>query len=99
MRKCVASREESGSENHGHFASFSAGAIVLHAQMGEVLTAGEKYEEAEAVLLKCHKSVTSFSELAPWHQRQLLGRFVTLYDAWDKQEQAARWRDELNSLD
>jgi non-specific serine/threonine protein kinase/serine/threonine-protein kinase len=59
---------------------------------GRALTALERYDEAEARLLQAH---TLFdADLGAEHSRTQRSRtdLVTLYEAWGREDEAARWR-------
>ncbi|HEY6564434.1 MAG TPA: tetratricopeptide repeat protein, partial [Pirellulaceae bacterium] len=69
----------------------------LH-QLGELLAERKRYDEAEPLLLQAHAGMLQRAAKVPGESkdrlttvRQLL---VQLYEAWDKPDEAAKWRDE-----
>jgi hypothetical protein len=72
---------------------------VAESQLGGCLTLADRYEEAEALLLRSHDVLNSLAANPTPAQRNAIERnvqrAVQLYEAWDKPEQAARWRAKL----
>jgi tetratricopeptide (TPR) repeat protein len=67
--------------------------------LGGALLGQKKYAEAESFLLQGNQGLKGrAAEIPPGHRVSLstaLKRLVQLYDAWDRPEEAARWRKEL----
>jgi serine/threonine protein kinase len=66
--------------------------------LGEALAAQKKYAEAEPLLVSGYQGLKSREEAIPAVDRprlaRALDRLITLYEAWGKDDQAARWREE-----
>lgn len=75
----------------------------LHALLGAALLEQRKFAEAEPLLLQGFDGVKRCAAIdSASRSRELLEiskHVVGLYDAWDKPEQAAKWRKELASGD
>ena len=59
------------------------------------LTAAERYQDAEALLMPCIETLESSSGPTRNHLRRAVETVVSLYDAWDRPDDAARWRERL----
>ena len=68
---------------------------VLLGNYGKTLTELQHYQDAETRLLEGHEFV--LAGLGPNHWRTInqIESLAILYDAWDKPEQAAKWREKL----
>jgi eukaryotic-like serine/threonine-protein kinase len=70
--------------------------------LGAALTGQKKYAEAEPLLINSAKVlVPNAAKLSPSHRQLILPtvqRVIDLYDAWDRPEDAARWRKVLETL-
>jgi hypothetical protein len=68
-------------------------------QLGQALTGLKSYSEAEALLIDAHAGLTARKEkMLPRHRRYIgeaAQGLVNLYEAWDKKDQAASWRQKL----
>lgn len=73
--------------------TFNTRALVGHALLGQM-----KYAEAEAYLLKAYESMKAQESTVPTASKVVLAatldRLVELYTAWDKKEQAEKYRQE-----
>jgi tetratricopeptide (TPR) repeat protein len=70
--------------------------------LGAALVRQKKYDEAELPLVRSANALKAdATRLAPPYYRLLLDavlRVIDLYDAWDRPDDAARWRKELATL-
>lgn len=65
---------------------------------GAILTAQEKYAEAEAFLTKAYEAVQPHqNDKTARFLNQAAQRLVRLYTSWGKPEQADRWRARMQS--
>ena len=70
--------------------------------LGAALLGQEKYADAEPLLLRGYEGVKRREATIPepFRKRRLsesLERLVRLYEAWDKPDEAARWRKALEA--
>ena len=83
----------------------------LHSRLGSALIAvvvadpaitsedrHAKLTEAEALLLQGHAALQKAGKVATKYRSDALTRIVRLYEAWQKPEQAAEWREKLKEL-
>ena len=67
--------------------------------LGEVLAQLKRFEESEAVLLEGQRGMQARVQKIVPNERlkvvQVLGWIVKLYEAWEKPDQAAKWRAKL----
>jgi hypothetical protein len=68
--------------------------------LGEALLGQEKHAEAEPLLVGGYEGLKKREAKIPpafraVRLKEALERLVQLYDAWDKPDEAARWRKEL----
>ena len=74
------------------------------AMLGEALLCQKKYADAEPLLVQGYEGMKqrearNFPPQVPeLRLREALDRLVQLYDAWDKPDQAAKWREELEKM-
>ena len=54
-----------------------------------------RFEEAEPLLLNCYSVLEKARTLSSPITQAALLQLVELYEAWDKPEEAARWREKL----
>jgi serine/threonine protein kinase/tetratricopeptide (TPR) repeat protein len=71
--------------------------------LGACLLGQKKYAEAESLLLKGYAGLRKDETRIPSRYRparltEALERLVQLYDEWDKPDEAAKWREELEAL-
>src|SRR5262249_49682535 len=66
--------------------------------LGGSLAAQKRFAEAEPLLLKSHASFKAAKSVPRSQLREAVGRIVRLYEAWGKEEMAARWRSEMPPL-
>jgi tetratricopeptide (TPR) repeat protein len=78
---------------------------TFHAQsmLGDALLGQKKYVDAEPLLLGGYKGLKQRAAQIPPQVKQLrlteaLKRLVQVYDAWDRPDEAAKWRKELEAL-
>lgn len=85
LRECVGIMTQIVSEDHWKVAE-------AESALGECMTAMERYDEAETLLIRSHAVIETtrgpHDELA----RQSVGRLIRLYDAWGKPALAERYR-------
>jgi tetratricopeptide (TPR) repeat protein len=71
----------------------------IKSQLGQALTGLKRYAEAETLLQEAHRELAARKGLmpAPFHGsiRETAQALVDLYQAWDKEAQAAQWRQIL----
>ena len=67
--------------------------------IGAALLGQQKYAEAEPMLLRGYEGMKKREATIPANRKfyvaEAANRLVQLYDAWDRPEDAARWRQEL----
>jgi tetratricopeptide (TPR) repeat protein len=75
------------------------------AMLGASLLGQKKYQEAEPLLLKGYEGLRDAKEKTPAYAyflqvplTETLERLVRLYEEWDKPDEAAKWRKELEAL-
>jgi non-specific serine/threonine protein kinase/serine/threonine-protein kinase len=68
----------------------------VHSQLGEILTRLGRYEEAERELLAAHECLVAENGDDHSSVERSTARIVALYKAWNKPEEAARWRAETD---
>ena len=73
--------------------------FVTQSLLGGALLGQKKYADAEPLLVQGYEGMKALEAKMPPKARyrltEALERLVQLYDAWDKQAEAARWRKEL----
>jgi tetratricopeptide (TPR) repeat protein/tRNA A-37 threonylcarbamoyl transferase component Bud32 len=94
LRKCLAIREKKLPDN---WLCFNAQSLLGGSLLGQ-----KKYAEAEPLLLKGYEGMKQRQAKIPRLFKQVrltqaLERLVQLYDAWDKKDEAAKWRKELEA--
>lgn len=71
----------------------------VRGMLGEALAGQKKFDEAEPLLRESYDGLLRVAATIPAHeqdcQTKAIARFVTLYDAWGKPVEAARWRKTL----
>jgi serine/threonine protein kinase/tetratricopeptide (TPR) repeat protein len=69
--------------------------------LGDALRAQKEYRDAEPLLLTGYEGMKTREAKIPAQSRgrltQALGRLVHLYDEWNKKNEAAKWRKELEA--
>jgi serine/threonine protein kinase/tetratricopeptide (TPR) repeat protein len=68
--------------------------------LGEALTGQKKYADAEPFLLDAYQGLERAVKIPPKFKVRLteaLQRLVQLYEAWEKPDEAAKWRRELKT--
>jgi hypothetical protein len=72
------------------------------AMLGSALLGQSKFADAEHMLVAGYEGMKQHeAKIPPEHRRLIVTaveRLVHLYDAWDKQDEAARWRRTLDEL-
>ena len=91
VRECLELRVAALSPDHWLIAN-------TRSVLGEVLTGQQRYGEAEELLLAGFEGIRARSDVPSIRKRQAIERFVTLYDLWDKPEQAQRHRELLKKI-
>ena len=65
--------------------------------LGICLTSQRRFEEAETLLLDCHQALQSSSTAPSKLLQPSITALVKLYEAWDKPDQAAEWRQKAQA--
>ena len=66
-------------------------------RLAGALTAQRKFKDAEPLALSAHNGLSALADkLARRFELDALERLIELYDAWDKVEEAAKWRRKLD---
>jgi serine/threonine protein kinase/Tfp pilus assembly protein PilF len=77
--------------------------FTVQSLLGEVLSGQGNYDAAEPLLLRGYEGLKQREALIPREQLfvlpEALKRLVRLYEAWDRPEEAARWRRELRAAE
>jgi tetratricopeptide (TPR) repeat protein len=94
LRECLTIRQAKEPDGWTTFNSRS--------MLGDALLGQKKYADAEPLLRQGYEGMRRRADKIPpqWkglRLRQALERLVRLYDAWDKPEEAAKWRKELEA--
>jgi hypothetical protein len=79
------------------------GTFIAQSVLGAVLLGQEKYAEAEPLLLQGYKGLKQREAKLPANLRELrlreaVERLVQLYEAWNRNGEAATWRQELQGM-
>src|SRR5262249_6153642 len=78
------------------------GTFNTRSQLGGALLGQKKYADAEPLLRQGYAGIkereAKIAKVATGTRTQALERLVRLYEAWDKPEEAARWRKELEAV-
>ncbi len=74
-------------------------ALQTRMYLGECLTGGGRYQEAEPVLLAALTGLTAARGEDHDETRAAMAALANLYDAWDRPEDAGRYRAQLAALD
>ncbi len=85
LRICLTSRQKSLPEGHWLIAD-------VKSRLGEALTGKGDFLEAEVALILSHGSLTEAVDVSPATLDQSIARIVSLYEAWDRDDDAERWR-------
>jgi eukaryotic-like serine/threonine-protein kinase len=76
--------------------------FLTMSDLGNIMRLQKKYAEAEPHLLKGLAGMRERWDKAPAHLKKslpkMIERLVLLYDAWNKPEEAAKWRAELDAI-
>jgi tetratricopeptide (TPR) repeat protein len=93
LRACLSIRQKMQPDD---WTTFDAKSLL-----GEALLDQKKYTDAEPLLLSGYKGMKERESKIPSADKvrltQALKRLVQLYEAWDKKDQAAKWRKELET--
>ena len=94
FRECLAIRQEREPDHWRTFNTIS--------RLGEALVGQKKYAEAERLLIQGYDGL-KLRPATPASQGKALlteaiKRLMRLYEGWDKPDQAAKWRKELDSV-
>ena len=68
---------------------------VIKGNYGGCLLKMKRYADAEEPLLACYEALTAVFGPRHAYSQRTASTIVDLYDAWDKPEKAAEWRDKL----
>src|SRR5262249_35314084 len=94
LRQCLAIQQKQQPEAWTTFHS--------QALLGAALLGQKKYADAEPLLLGGYEGMKQRAAQMPPQGKvrltEALQRLVQRYEAWDRPEQAARWRQELQAL-
>jgi len=69
---------------------------ISRSSLGQCLTLMERYTDAEQELLEAHRILESRLNASHPRAQTTVGRLVTLYERWDRPQDAANWREKLN---
>ncbi|HEY7308935.1 MAG TPA: tetratricopeptide repeat protein [Gemmataceae bacterium] len=90
LRECLNIREKIQPDD---WSTFDAKSLL-----GEALSEQKKYADAEPLLVAGYKGLKKHADQIPAADKDRLtkaiDRLVRLYEAWDKKDEAARWRKE-----
>jgi hypothetical protein len=93
LRQCLAIRAKKDADAWGTF--------NIRSMLGGALLGQERYADAEPLLLKGYEGMKQRAAKIPPQGKvwltQALERLVQLYGAWDRPEEAAEWRKELEA--
>src|SRR5262245_39431456 len=93
LRECLTIREKTQADV---WTTFSARSLL-----GDALLGQKKYADAEPLLVKGYQGMKErAAKMLPKDRVRLTEaaqRLVRLYDAWDRPEEAAKWRKELEA--
>ena len=93
LRQSLAIRE---TKEPGVWSTFNTQSVLGAALLGQ-----KKYSEAEPLLLRGYEGMKQVENKIPVPNKlplsEALERLVQLFDAWDKPDQAARWRKEFEA--
>ncbi len=67
--------------------------------LGGALAGQRKFEEAEPLLIEGYKGLKASPETPTAKACAALERLVKLYEAWDKPDEAAKWRAKVEEFD
>ncbi len=94
LRECLAKRTELASDD---WKTYNAQSLL-----GEALSGQQKYAEAEPLLTAGYEGMKQREATIPPEAKSrlplALERLVRLYEAWDKPDEAAKWRQELKAV-
>ena len=86
MRECLALRQEELEPGDWLISS-------IKSTLGFCLTAQGRFEEAEPLVVDGYGGIRSNPLAPPERRQEAQERVVSLYEKWDKPQEAARWRD------
>ena len=66
--------------------------------LGSVLTGQDKFEQAETLLLESYQGLEDNPATPGIRKQEAIERIIELYNAWEKQEQAAEWQNKISVL-
>jgi tetratricopeptide (TPR) repeat protein len=93
LRECLTIREKVQPDDWSTFETKSI--------LGEALLDQTKFGDAEPLLLSGYQGMKQHQDLIPSQDRprltKALKRLVKLYEAWGKEDQASKWRNELET--
>ena len=76
-------------------------AALFACLVGAALLGQEKYSAAEPLLVQGYEGLKQRSAQIPANYKRLLtdalDRLIQLYEAWEKPDQVARWREEARA--
>jgi tetratricopeptide (TPR) repeat protein len=64
--------------------------------LGSILVAKKAYAEAENQLISCQAAMEKNTNAAPVLRQLVVSNLVKLYDAWNKPDEAEKWRAKLS---
>jgi len=91
LRACITMRQKGLPDGHWLIADTVS-------RLGAALAAQRKFAEAESVLLKSSEQLQANRQATAEPKRQAVERIVKLYEAWDRPDQAASWRQRLQEF-
>ena len=84
LQRCLEIREELIPDNWLRYDTMS--------MLGESLAGQGQYAEAEPLLLEAYTKLEDLPEVPADRKTEALERIIKLYEAWDKADEAERWR-------
>jgi hypothetical protein len=90
LRKCVQLHDRLDLTDEQHWSSAQA-----RGTLGYCLLKQDRFDEAEPLLLGCFEVLQASKGTTYTGTRSAQDRLVSLYEAWGKPDQAARWGAEL----
>jgi hypothetical protein len=90
-RRCREGRQKTLPSGHWRTA-------LTEGLLGACLTALRRYDEAEPLLRDSYRVLKTSPSVLPGQRKEAVTRLARLYEAWQKPEEAAKWRAEVERL-
>jgi tetratricopeptide (TPR) repeat protein len=91
LRGCLSMRQKGLPADHWLIADTVS-------RLGEALARDGKFAEAESLLLESYDHLSSDHRVPVDRKRQAIQRIIVLYGLWEKPDQAAEWRERLQTM-